>query len=214
MKSVLIYSGGLDSTVLLYKLRADNSIAAAISFYYGQRHNKEIEYAKYNCQKLGVKHFVADISSLKPIFGNSALTNEAVKVPLAEYNAQNMADTVVPNRNMIFLSIAAAYAITSGADSVAYAAHSGDHAIYADCRPEFAKAMQAAFSLCDYKKLKLVAPFVGMSKAEIAKLGVSLGVDFSKTWSCYNGGDIPCGKCATCLERNAALQAAGIKNIA
>lgn len=214
MKSVLIYSGGLDSTVLLFKLKSDNAISSAISFNYGQKHSKELEFAKFNCNKLNIKHMIVDLSPLKDIFGKSALTNSDVKIPQANYDKDNMATTVVPNRNMIFLSIATAYAISTDADSVAYAAHSGDHALYADCREEFAKAIDKAISLCDYKNIKLYRPFINMTKAEIAKLGVKLGVDFSKTWSCYEGGDTPCGKCATCLERIEALKEAGINNIA
>ena len=121
-----------------------------------------------------------------------------------------MKSTVVPNRNMIMLSLAAARAIAVGADGVAYAAHSGDHAIYPDCRPEFADAVAAALRICHYTPIELERPFVDMTKADIVRLGAELGVDFSKTWSCYKGGEKHCGKCGTCVERREAFRLAGV----
>ncbi|MFI3290969.1 MAG: 7-cyano-7-deazaguanine synthase QueC [Opitutales bacterium] len=211
MKALIVYSGGLDSTVLLHKLAKDDSLAGAISFDYGQKHSKELKYAKFNCEKLGVKHYIIDISSISSIFGANALTDAKTDVPNVAYDRESMAQTVVPNRNMIFMSIAVAKAISLGADSIAYAAHAGDHAIYADCRPEFAEAMQKAIELCDYSKIQLIRPFINMTKQEIVELGVKLGVDFAKTWSCYNGKDEPCGTCGTCTERILALKNAGVE---
>ena len=137
--ALVIYSGGLDSTVLLYKLFSEGKADGALSVNYGQRHVKEIECARQNCARLGVPFEVADISSLRPLFGASSLTDYSVGVPDGNYADENMKSTVVPNRNMIMLSIAAARAIAIGADSVAYAAHSGDHAIYPDCQTVFYK---------------------------------------------------------------------------
>ena len=212
MKSVIIYSGGLDSTVLLYKLARENSLVEAISINYGQRHSKELEFAKKNCQKLGVKFNLADLSNLNPIFGDSALTNKSVDVPNGAYAKGNIALTVVPNRNMIMLSIAAARAMALGCDSIAYAAHSGDHALYPDCTTELADAMAEAIRRADTRKIELLRPFINIDKSQIVKLGMELGVDFSDTWSCYKGGSLHCGKCSTCLERRQAFLDAGVKD--
>ncbi len=209
MKSILIYSGGLDSTVLLYKLHKNGLLGGALAINYAQRHAKELEYAKLNCKALNVDFFIADLSSLKPIFGDICLTGSG-EIPNGGYDESNMRSTVVPNRNMIFLSLAAAKAISCGCDSVAYAAHGGDHSIYPDCRNEFAEAMDKALNLCDYNKISLFRPFVNSSKADIVKLGSQLGVDFSLTWSCYNGGEKHCGICATCIERKEAFKQAKI----
>ncbi|MBR4597459.1 MAG: 7-cyano-7-deazaguanine synthase QueC [Opitutales bacterium] len=210
MRSVIIYSGGLDSTVLLYKLASENALAEAVSINYGQRHAKELEFAFQNCKKLGVKFNLIDLSSLNSVFGNSALTNQSIEVPDGEYARGNIALTVVPNRNMIMLSIAAARAMALGCGGVAYAAHSGDHALYPDCTPEFAGALAKAIALADERKIELLRPFINMGKADIVKLGAELGVDFSGTWSCYKGGKLHCGKCSTCRERRQAFIEAGV----
>jgi len=210
--ALLIYSGGLDSTVLLYKLAAERRLAGALTINYGQRHSKEIEFARRNCERLGVKWDMADISNLGPIFGENSLTSAKVAVPDGHYEDATMKITVVPNRNMLLISIAAARAIALNCDSVAYAAHSGDHAIYPDCRNEFADAMDAALRLCHYYPIKLERPFMNKTKGEIVKLGAELGVDFSQTWSCYKGGEIHCGTCGTCVERREAFERAGVKD--
>ena len=209
-KALVVYSGGLDSTVLLYKLASQSRAAGALGFLYGQRHAKELEFAQYNCDRLGIEFLKTDLSGLKKLFGENSLTDEKIDVPEGDYREDNMKSTVVPNRNMIMLSLAAARAIAVGADSVAYAAHSGDHAIYPDCRPEFADAVAAALRICHYKPIELERPFVDMTKADIVRLGAELGVDFSKTWSCYKGGEKHCGKCGTCVERREAFRLAGV----
>lgn len=210
--ALVIYSGGLDSTVLLYKLHSEGRAKAALSVIYGQRHSKEADFAEYNCKKLGVPVMKIDITCIKPLFGHNALTDASVSVPKADYDQATMSNTVVPNRNMIFMALAAARAISLGEDEIAYAAHSGDHSVYPDCRPEFADAMQKALSLCHYTPVKLLRPFVNISKADIVRLGADLGVDFSKTWSCYEGGKIHCGKCGTCRERREAFKEAGVED--
>lgn len=210
MKSVLIYSGGLDSTVLLYKLHSEGTLQEAVSVNYGQKHSIELVMAAQNCKKLGVPHTVIDLANISAIFGKCALTNAQVDVPNGTYAPENIAQTVVPNRNMILLSLAAARAMASDCDSVAYAAHSGDHALYADCTPAFADAMQKAIALADKRKINLLRPFINISKADIVKLGADLGVDFSLTWSCYKGGKLHCGKCSTCSERREAFALAGV----
>jgi 7-cyano-7-deazaguanine synthase len=140
----------------------------------------------------------------------SSLMRDGVPVPEGHYEDESMKSTVVPNRNMILLSIATAWSIASGLQGVAYAAHSGDHAIYPDCRPAFADAMNEAIRLCDYSSQELVRPFVSLTKADIVRVGASLGVPFEKTWSCYNGRKLHCGKCGTCVERIEAFELAGV----
>jgi 7-cyano-7-deazaguanine synthase len=206
MKTVLIFSGGMDSTVALYWLTLVlERDVLTLSVDYGQRHRKELEYAARMSSALGVKHVVADLSAIQSLLGKNSQTDRSVDVPEGHYAEESMKLTVVPNRNMIMLATAAGYAMAEGADSVAYAAHAGDHAIYPDCRPEFADALSGAIALADWKAMKLERPFITFSKRQIALLGKQLGVDFNKTWSCYKGGEIHCGKCGTCVERKEAL---------
>ena len=187
MKTVLIYSGGLDSTVLLYDLLAAGHSVRALSINYGQRHQKELQAASCICQQLGIEHRVADISGIAPLLKGSSLTDDTIDVPEGHYEAESMKATVVPNRNMIMLSIAAGWAISEKADTVSYAAHSGDHAIYPDCREKFTDALDTAIQLADWHEVSLYRPFIGKSKADIVKLGSTLKVPFEKTWSCYKG---------------------------
>ena len=210
--ALIVYSGGLDSTVLLHKLAAEGRADAALWIDYGQRHRREFECAQANCRKLGVKLDVADLSALRPLFGQNSLTDKNIDVPEGGYADENMKSTVVPNRNMILISVAAARAIALNTDSVAYAAHSGDHAIYPDCRNEFAEALDSVLHLCHYYPVRLERPFVDMTKTDIVKLGAQLGIDFSLTWSCYKGGAVHCGKCGTCTERREAFKLAGLED--
>lgn len=208
--AVIVYSGGLDSTVLLHLLKREGKADAALLFDYGQKHKKELEFARKNCEKLGVPFDIADLRPITRLFGHNSLTDASEEVPDGNYDDSNMKSTVVPNRNMIMISIAAARAIALETDEVAYAAHSGDHAIYPDCRDEFADALDGVLALCHYEPVKLLRPFVDMSKADIVALGSDLGVDFSQTWSCYKGGEIHCGTCGTCTERKEAFRLAGV----
>ena len=210
MKSIIVYSGGMDSTVLLYRLAKDGDELKALSINYGQRHSKEIEYAESICKNLGVEHRVANLESLSELLSGSALTSDDLEVPEGHYAEDNMKATVVPNRNMILLSVAAGWAISSEFDRVAYAAHSGDHAVYPDCRNEFADALDATIRLADWREVSLYRPFVDCAKADLVKLGAELGVPFEKTWSCYKGLDLHCGRCGTCIERREAFHLAGI----
>lgn len=210
MKTIIIYSGGLDSTVLLYKLRADDHEVRALGVNYGQRHRKELNAATAICAKLGVEYRIADLSAIRPLLGGSSQTDDTVAVPHGHYAAETMKLTVVPNRNMIMLSVAIAWAISTKSESVSYAAHGGDHAIYPDCREEFASALNTAALLADWQQVRIDRPFVRESKASIVALGQRLAVPFAETWSCYEGGAVHCGKCGTCVERKEAFQLAGI----
>ncbi len=209
-KAVVILSGGMDSTTLLYKVLADEyEVKSVLSFDYGQRHKKELEYAKATCEKLGLTHKIIDLTSVNQVMKGSALTDD-IAVPEGNYADENMKMTVVPNRNMIMLSIAVAEAVSQGANKVFYGAHAGDHAIYPDCRREFVEKLSEATKIANYEPVEIVAPFLDMDKGDIAFLGKGLGVDYSKTWTCYVGGEKPCGKCGACTERAEAMQKAGI----
>ena len=210
MKTVLIYSGGLDSTVLLYHLLAEGHTVNALSVNYGQRHQCELEHAAEICRMAHVTHQIADLSSIQPLLAGSSLTSPEIEVAEGHYTEESMKSTVVPNRNMILLSIATSYALSCGTKQVAYAAHSGDHAIYPDCRNEFADAMAEAIRLCDWKTVKLARPFVDWTKTDIIRRGTELNVPFEKTWSCYKGEAVHCGRCGTCIERREAFDRASL----
>ena len=214
MKTVLVYSGGMDSTTLLYQLVAQSRSKAgikrgdevcAISFNYGQRHDKELVCAAKICKKMGVPHRVVDVRSINALMSGSALTSKNIKVPHGHYESQNMKSTVVPNRNMVFVSLATAHAVSLKFDRIALAVHSGDHAIYPDCRPEFIKKVDAVTRIANYESVRVYAPFLNKSKTDIAQIGRRLGVPFDETWTCYEGGAKPCGKCGSCVEREEAL---------
>lgn len=210
MKTILIYSGGLDSTVLLFKLLREGHEVRALGINYGQRHRKELDAATRICKGAGVDYKIADLTGIRPFLAGSSQTDDSVPVPHGHYEEESMKLTVVPNRNMIMLSIAVAYAISTKSHSVSYAAHGGDHTIYPDCREEFAETMNRAAMLADWHPVNIDRPFVKMSKADIAALGNRLGVPMEMTWSCYEGGEHHCGKCGTCVERREAFQIAGI----
>ena len=210
-KGVILFSGGIDSTTLLYDLMNQLEEIYPISFLYGQKHEKEVHAARQTCDKLGIPHKYVDICALGEL-APSALTRGDKEVPRVGYGEESMKSTYVPNRNMVFLSLATAYAIGIGAEYVFYAAHGGDHALYPDCRPEFIFAMEEAIKLCDYKAIQLQASYMYWSKVDIIRRGLELGVDYSLTWSCYQGGDLACGKCGTCVERLEAFKAVGVED--
>jgi len=210
-KVVLILSGGMDSTTLLYDLLAQDKDVYAVSFDYGQKHKKELDCAKKTCENLGVEHKILSLDVLKEV-APSSLTREDWDVPEGHYTEESMKQTVVPNRNMVMLSLATAYAIGIDAKKVYYGAHAGDHAIYPDCRKEFVEAMRKAILLCDWNQVELIAPYLDLDKGDIALKGKQLGVDYSLTWTCYVGGEKACGKCGSCTERLEAFKKAGVKD--
>ena len=212
MKAIVVYSGGLDSTVLLHHLHKGGHEVAAFSVNYGQRHSRELDFAAKNCAALGIEHRTADLSHLVDLVGGSSLTDPNIAVPEGHYEQDTMKQTVVPNRNMILLSLAAAWAISRRADCVAYAAHAGDHAIYPDCRESFTQALDAAIRLADWHEVGLHRPFVGLTKGDIVKCGHELEIDFTQTWSCYQGGELHCGRCGTCIERREAFHLAEVED--
>jgi 7-cyano-7-deazaguanine synthase len=212
-KAVVILSGGLDSTTLLYWVIRQGFPVHALSFDYGQRHGKELEYAKKTCRKLGISHRVIDLRSLRELLMTSALTNNDVEVPEEHYSHESQRLTIVPNRNAIMLNIALGYAMSIGAEKVFYAAHFNDRAIYPDCRWEFVESMNVTAKLsCGDPLLEVAAPFIHKTKAEIVGLGHELGVPFSDTWSCYKGKEKACGVCGTCRERIEAFQLNGLRD--
>lgn len=215
-KAVVVYSGGMDSSTLLVYVAGQVYEVYAISFNYGQRHKKELKYAKKFAEQFTnvVEHKIIDIDVVNELVQGSSLTTPAIAVPDGHYALETMKKTVVPNRNAIMLSLACGYAVSLGADRLFVGVHSGDHFIYPDCRPEFIEAIDKAFRLGNQgfanEDFRIVAPFMYSTKADIAKLGKKLGVDYSKTWSCYKGGNIHCGRCGTCFERREAFVLADV----
>lgn len=206
--SIIILSGGMDSVTMLYEYK--ERIAMAVTFNYGSKHNeKEIAFARKHCERLGIKHIIIPLGFMQQYFKSSLLIG-GEEIPEGHYQDDNMKSTVVPFRNGIMLSIAAGLAESNGLKHVMLANHSGDHAIYPDCRPEFVTAMSAAISNGTYDGVTVFAPYTGITKTEIARRGAAIGIDYSETWSCYKGGEKHCGKCGTCTERKEALRDAGI----
>jgi len=209
MKIISLLSGGMDSATMLYRLVNKEHEVVALSFDYKQRHIKELEAAKATCEKLGVEHIILDLPKWH---SKSALSSANNPMPEGHYAAENMKQTVVANRNMIFLSLAIGIAADRGFDAVAYGAHSGDHLIYPDCRAEFIKAMRKAARLCGFKPIKILAPYVRGNKITILAEGIKLKVDYSLTRTCYTELDKPCDKCGACRERAEAFEKNGIKD--
>lgn len=210
-KAVIIISGGMDSATLLYHYLKNGYEVHAISFDYGQRHSREVVYAGLMCKSLGVEHKIITLPIAELLTGSSQ-TDMSVEVPEGHYADENMKKTVVPNRNMVMLAIAGSWAVSLKADILGYGAHAGDHTIYPDCRESFIGPMELAFENCDWHKVKLEAPFVLLTKGDIAKVGYALGVPFDKTWTCYKGLELHCGKCGACQERKEAFVTAGIED--
>ena len=206
--SVIVLSGGMDSVTLLYDQK--ERIALAVTFDYGSNHNqREAAYAALHCQRLGIEHIVIPLAFFSQYF-KSSLLEGADAIPEGDYADDNMKSTVVPFRNGIMLSIACGIAESRGLTKVMIANHFGDHAIYPDCRAEFIRPMSEAMRAGTYIGVEVCAPYTDISKADIARIGLRLGIDYSETYSCYKGGERHCGRCGTCLERKEALREAGI----
>jgi 7-cyano-7-deazaguanine synthase len=206
--SILILSGGVDSTTMLYDYK--DRIAMAISFDYGSNHNaREIPFARMHCERLGIRHITIPLEFMSAYFHSSLLSGDDA-IPEGHYADENMKSTVVPFRNGIMLSIAVGMAESNDLQYVMMANHGGDHTIYPDCRPEFVDAFNAAASAGTYNGVKLFSPYTNLTKAQIAARGKELGIDYSETWSCYRGGEHHCGRCGTCVERREAFALAGI----
>ena len=206
--SIIIVSGGMDSVTLLCEYK--DRIAVGVSFDYGSNHNaREIPFARQHCEILGIEHIVIDLAFM-PKYFKSSLLDGADAIPEGHYADDNMKSTVVPFRNGIMLSIAAGIAESRGLKYVMMANHSGNHTIYPDCRQEFVNAMSEATKAGTFPGIEILAPYTGITKADIARRGKALGIDYSKTWSCYKGGEHHCGKCGTCMERKEAMRDASI----
>lgn len=201
MKVLPVVSGGMDSVTMLHDLvHQGYEIDEVISYNYGQRHVKELDYVAWNVEHLGLKHKIIDISFMAQLLDQSALTGDT-EVPEGHYEQENMSLTVVPNRNMILASIAIGRAVNNSAEAIALGVHSGDHAIYPDCRPEFISALRTASLIANYQPIDVLAPYLYLDKGKIIARGLTIGVDYSHTWTCYKGLDKACGVCGSCQER-------------
>ncbi|MDE5842530.1 MAG: 7-cyano-7-deazaguanine synthase QueC [Muribaculaceae bacterium] len=206
--SIIVLSGGMDSVTLLHDYK--DRIALAVTFDYGSNHNaREIECARKNCEILGIEHLVIPLQFIGQYFESSLLSG-ADDIPEGHYADENMKSTVVPFRNGIMLSVACGLAESRHLKHVMLANHSGDHAIYPDCRRPFVDAMSEAMKEGTYDGITILAPYTDITKSDIARIGGKLGVDYSLTYSCYKGLEKHCGRCGTCEERREALAAAGI----
>lgn len=210
-KGVVLFSGGVDSTTLLYDLMNQLEEVYPITFLYGQKHSREVFAAQATCVELGIQLKTVEVGALGDL-APSALTRYDKDIPKVGYDEESMKSTYVPNRNMVFLSLATAYAIGIGAGQIFYAAHGGDHTLYPDCRLVFISAMRKVIGLCNYSEISLEAPYMHWGKVDIVRRGLELGVDYSLTWSCYQGGDLACGVCGTCVERLSAFKAVGVED--
>jgi len=210
---VAIVSGGMDSVTLLhYLVKKEHRHPAVISFMYGQKHSKEIEFAKQNVQLVGCEsHLVLDLTLLKSLFATSALVGGDVTIPdIQEVRGDPQPATYVPNRNMIFLGLAAAFAESHGATQVFYGAQQHDMYGYWDTTNEFLEKLNQVYGLNRKNAIHIEAPFVKLSKADILRMGFEMGVDYALTWSCYQGHDLACGRCPTCAERLEAFKQVGV----
>jgi 7-cyano-7-deazaguanine synthase len=203
----------MDSATLAHMCVKEGGSPYLITFDYGQKHKKEIEYARLLAENLGVPHQVVDISNIQNLLGGSALTDDGIEVPEGHYAASNMAITVVPNRNAIFLTIAYGAAVSFQSKFVGAAMHTGDHTIYPDCRPQFVDIFSTMQKIATEgtgdADLSLWTPFIDKSKAEIAQIGLNMDLNYEDTWSCYKGDLLHCGKCGTCVERKEAFELIG-----
>lgn len=210
--AVVIYSGGMDSYTVLHRAIRQGYAVNALSFDYGQRHARELEVATSVCAALGIPHRVVDIRAIHQLIGNSSLTDATREMPKADYAADNLADTVVPNRNMILLSLAIGHAVNIGAPICFYGAHGGDHVLYPDCRPAFVERMNDVAAIANFEPVTIEAPYLRKEKSDILADGVEMGLDYSQTWTCYLGQAQACGECGSCRERLKAFASLGLSD--
>jgi 7-cyano-7-deazaguanine synthase len=212
--TVVTVSGGLDSVTLAHLLAAEGRDLTLLSFDYGQRHLRELDFAAAAARRLGTPHHVADLRSVGGLLSGSALIDDSVEVPDGHYTDESMRATVVPNRNAIFLSVATGLAVAAGAETIATAVHAGDHPIYPDCRPAFIESFEHLSRVANegfgHPEFRVEAPFLHLSKADVVARGAEAGVPFGETWSCYRGGEHHCGRCGTCVERREAFELADV----
>ncbi|MGJ8524734.1 7-cyano-7-deazaguanine synthase [Halomonadaceae bacterium LMG 33818] len=211
-RAVVIYSGGMDSFTVLHRAIREGYEVAALSFDYGQRHRRELDAAKRVTTQLGIEHKIVDITAIHGLIGNSALTDTSQEMPTGNYDSDNMKSTVVPNRNMILLSLAIGYAVNIEAPYCFYGAHGGDHAIYPDCRPEFVARMNDVAAIANYQPVELCVPYLHKDKTDILADGLAMGLDYSDTWTCYLGQEKACGECGSCRERLEAFANQGLED--
>lgn len=212
MKALVVFSGGLDSTTALYWAVRQFDEVETLSFTYGSKHNNmEHKYALETCAKLNIKNTLIPLDFIGQYF-KSDLLESGGEIPEGYYTAENMKSTVVPFRNGIMLAIAAGFAESNDIDVIILGNHSGDHAIYPDCRPGFIEGMTKAVKEGTEKQIQIISPFCDMSKTDVVRKGAELGVDFSLTYSCYKGGEKHCGKCGTCTERKESFEQAGVED--
>jgi 7-cyano-7-deazaguanine synthase len=211
MKTIVICSGGLDSVSLAHMVASEHQLTRLVSFDYGQRHRKELDFAALCAKRLEVPHDIIDLRAIGAALTGSALTDD-IDVPDGHYAEESMRVTVVPNRNAIMLTVAFGVAAARGDQVVAAAVHGGDHFIYPDCRPAFTEAFAAMqkLALDGYANVSLYTPFVHQTKADIVTAGTRHNTPFAETWSCYKGGALHCGRCGTCVERREAFNLAGV----
>ncbi len=216
-KAVCLFSGGLDSSTVLYLARTENERVIALSVRYGQLHAKEIDCARLMAKDLGLEHHTISISLP---WGASALLDPDIAMPFGRGESEMQREippTYVPARNSIFLSLAASCAEATGCDSIYVGANALDYSGYPDCRPDYFDSFNQFIRLGtkagrEGKAIRVKAPLLKMSKGEIVALGARLKVPFEKTWSCYQGKEIPCGQCDSCLLRAKGFREAGIKD--
>jgi len=206
----------MDSVTMLYALAEMGQPVEALSFNYGQKHKKELDYVQFHVDNLGSLDWkIIDLTSVAQLLTRSALVGER-EVPEGHYEHETMKQTVVPNRNMIMASIAAAACINEGGRLLGLGVHAGDHAIYPDCRPEFIRSLEVTLHVANagfiHPQFEIYSPFVHMTKAEIVRMGQQYDIDYSQTWSCYKGGEVHCGKCGTCVERKEAFAIARVED--
>jgi 7-cyano-7-deazaguanine synthase len=210
--TLVVASGGLDSTTALAYYAARRHQLSAVTVDYGQRHRREVDAARLVAEHYGARHYVVEVPGLAAVLTGSALTDASVDVPSGHYADESMRSTVVPNRNAILANIAIGVAVAQKADVVALGVHAGDHPVYPDCRPEWVAALASLTAVGNdgYHIPRIEAPFVHAGKHEVAAIADALGAPVHLSWSCYRGGDLHCGACGTCVERREAFTLAGV----